>query len=93
MTYVERDQGLVGLRRGFTEAVMQKLGEGGASISYMSQRKLIRVNDTVTVRALVARYRLREGCWGWLFRLQSPTNADYTVIARLAPENRDFLDY
>ena len=93
MAYLERDRDLVAIRKRFTEAVILQLKETATSVFYVNQTRLIHVNDAITVRALVARYRVRENRWGWLFRLCSPTDPKYTVIARLAPGNKDFLDF
>jgi DNA invertase Pin-like site-specific DNA recombinase len=93
MEHSERDREVRLIRRAFREAVVNQLRLGGSVASYTHETGLIHLNRGITVRAIVARCNSLNRTSGWILRLRAPRNPDFTLIARLAPGNKEFLDY
>ena len=93
MSHIDRDRTIQGLRRDFSTLIADELRRLRASVSFDWQSQRLTVNDTLTIRTVVARCRPLGDSHGWLLRLRSLRTPDVTVIGRLSPDNRDFLDY
>jgi DNA invertase Pin-like site-specific DNA recombinase len=93
MSYIERDRGIHEVRRDFPLFIADELRRLRAKVSFDWQAKRLTVNDSLKVRTVVTRCRTLGRSYGWLIRLNSPSNPDVMIIGRLAPGNREFLDY
>ena len=87
------------LRRVHAEAVDRILAnltdrKGGGSIVRDGRTDLLTINGEFTSSVIVARCTpTPAGSWRWKLRLDTALRPDITVALRLAPENRDPLDY
>jgi hypothetical protein len=93
MSHFDRDREIWRLRREFPIAIADELRLLRATASYDWQSKMVKVNNSLTIRAVVSRCRPLSDSHGWLLRLSSLGKPDLTIIGRLAPGNSDFLDY
>jgi len=93
LAFIERDRGLLSVRRHFTATIISKLREMGLTVTQNSRSRLLTLNMTLTVRLTVARCRSFGQSYGWLLRTHSATNPDITVVARLDPGNEQFKDF
>jgi DNA invertase Pin-like site-specific DNA recombinase len=93
LSYVERDRALLPIRRRFIVSVMDELVSLGASVRQDARTKLVVVNQNLTMRLVIAPCRPCKRFDRWKLHLYSPLKPDFTLIARLAPENKAILDY
>jgi DNA invertase Pin-like site-specific DNA recombinase len=93
VAHIERDRGLHAIRRSFTNEVVGALNKVGLPAKKNNHTGLIEIAGNSSVRAIVARCRSRGESQAWIFRLRSGRSPDQTVVGRLAPGNRNFLDY
>lgn len=93
MNHTERDRGIRAIRQDFTAAVLKHLETMGVSAAHHNQTRLIELSDQTTIRPIVARCKTMNKSHGWILRLKSARSPDFTIIARLAPGNRQYLDY
>jgi DNA invertase Pin-like site-specific DNA recombinase len=92
-SYARTFRELQPLRSSFVERIMTELRNHGVSAFQTAQTRLIHVNQRIFVRALMARCKPLGQSFGWVLRLATPAAPDFTVIARLAADNRTVLDY
>jgi hypothetical protein len=93
MSYIDRDRKLMAVRREFSTLIADELRRLKASVTFDWQSQRLTVNESLTVRTVVARCRSLGNSYGWVLRLNSLGNPDVTVIGRLAPGNCVFMDY
>jgi DNA invertase Pin-like site-specific DNA recombinase len=93
LSWVERDQQLVQIRREFIASVIGTLRSFGASVQRAVRGQFLTINENLNVRISISRCRALRWINSWRFQLCSPVQADVTVLARLAPGNERILDY
>ena len=94
LSWMERDQPLVAIRKEFIERVVATLKTFGASLRQDGPRvEHLTINNTLNVRLSIARCCTRKRCKSWKCLFHSPFKSDVTVCARLAPGNATILDH
>ena len=93
LSWVERDQPLVQIRREFITRVVDTLKSFGGSVQQDIRRQYLTINENLNVRISIARCRRQKRINSWRFQLCSPYEPDVTVFARLSPGNETILDF
>jgi DNA invertase Pin-like site-specific DNA recombinase len=93
LSWVERDQPLVQIRREFITRVVDTLKSFGGSVQQDVRRQYLSINENLNVRISIVRCRQQKRINSWRFQLCSPYEPDVTLFARLAPGNEAILDY
>jgi DNA invertase Pin-like site-specific DNA recombinase len=93
LDYVAREKELLPVRRAFTAQVVSEFQRLGASAMEHWQSKLVIVNNHLRFRISVARCLSRKTTLSWKLFLKYPEKIDGNVVARLAPGNKEILDY
>jgi len=93
LAFIERDRGMVSLRKSLIARVVEELEAHGASVRQDARTKLLFVNGAGTLRVIVSPCRQRKRFRRWKLHLYSPLKPDFTIIARLTPDNDAILDY
>ena len=93
LSWVERDQPSVAIRREFIERVVTTLKNFGASLRQHGPRQHLTINENLNVRLSIVRCCATKRCNSWKFQFHSRFKSDVTVCARLAPGNTTILDY
>jgi len=93
LSWVERDQALVPVRREFITRVVSTLRGFGASVQQDVRGQFLTINENLNLRISITRCRALKRINSWRFQLCSPFEPDVTVFARLAPGNQTILDY
>src|SRR5260370_3708837 len=93
LSYVERYRAVLPIRRAFIASVIGVLASLGVLVRQDARTKLLIVNENFKIRLTIAPCRALKRCHSWKLHLHSPLKPDFTLIARLAPENKKILDY
>ena len=91
--HIERDRPLLPIRRAFTAQVIAEFVRLGATAEHEHRTKLILVNKRVKVRVSVSRCQTLKQVQSWKLFLHSPQKDNGNIVARLAPGNKEILDY
>ena len=89
----KRARTLSSIRTSFVKTVTEELQSLGASVRQDARTQILVVNNNLKIRLSVATCRVRKRSRDWILYVQSPSKPDFTLIARLAPENKNILDY
>ena len=93
LDYIAREKELLPLRRAFTAQVISEFRRLGALATEHWKTKLILVNNGHRFRVTVARCMTRKTTLSWKLFLKYPGKIDGNIVARLAPGNKEILDY
>lgn len=93
LSWVKKEKELVPLRRLFTAQIVSEFQRFGASAKDDWKWKLVIVNNRARFRVSVAQCLTRKTTLSWKLWLTYPGKIDGNIVARLAPGNREILDY
>lgn len=93
MSHFERDRKVWEVCLDFPVVIANELRLRKASASFDWQSKVVTVNDSLIIRAVVGRCRPLGDSHGWLLRWNSLGKPDITIIGRLAHVKSEFEDY
>jgi hypothetical protein len=80
--------------RDLCDSIVARLHENGASVETNALNGLLLVNHEFSASLVLARCReTLTGSHRWFIRLEASLLPDITIAARLAPGNRDVLDF
>jgi len=91
--HVERDRILTPIRRQYIARVVGLLKGYGASVERHRGSALFIINETLNVRLVLTRCLSVTGVNRWRLQFPKPLKPDVTIFARLAPGNKEILDY
>ena len=93
LSFVASYKELWPLRRAFTAQVIAEFQRLGASANEDWRSKLIIVNHRLRFRVTVARCQTHKTTLSWKLDLKYPEKIEGNIVARLAPGNKEILDY
>jgi DNA invertase Pin-like site-specific DNA recombinase len=93
LDYIVREKELLPLRRAFSAQVVSEFQRLGASAKQHWKSKLVIVNNRLRYRVSVARCLTRKTTLSWKMYLKYSEKIDGNIVARLAPGNKEILDY
>lgn len=93
LTYVAKEKQFLPLRRAFTAQVVSEFQRLGASAKQNWKSKLVIVNNRLRFRVSVARCVTHKTTLSWKLYLKYPEQIDGNIVARVAPGNKEILDY
>lgn len=93
--YIEINRYLRGLHPEVLDSMIEKIRECGASIQGdATGDDLLWVNGEFSFTLSIARCESTvAGNARWTIRLNAAMNPDFSIVARMAPDNREILDY
>jgi hypothetical protein len=93
-SYLAINQALRNLHDEHVTHITKELTSAGASVHRNQSTDLITVNEEFTVALSIARCRaLHDEEYRWVIRFDTSLDPDITIGARMAPGNKDILDY
>jgi len=93
-SYLAINQALRTLHAEHVTHITKELTSAGASVHRNQNTDLITVNEEFTVALSIARCReLHDEEYRWVIRFDTSLDPDITIGARMAPGNKDILDY
>jgi len=92
--YIEVNRYLKRLHPDVLESMLEKIRGHGASIQGDVNDNVLWINGEVSFTLALARCQsTAAGSARWTIRLNPSTNADFSLVARMAPDNKEILDY
>ncbi|MBZ5727838.1 MAG: recombinase family protein [Acidobacteriia bacterium] len=93
-SYLAINQALRSLHDEHVTHITKELTSTGASIHRDQKTDLLTINEAFTVALSIARCReLHNDEYRWVVRFDTSLDPDITIGARMAPGNKDILDY
>jgi hypothetical protein len=93
LSFVAAYKDLWPLRKAFTAQVVAAFERLGATANEHWRSKLVIVNDRFRFRVTVARCQTHKTTLSWKLYLKHPQRIEGNIVARLAPGNKELLDY
>jgi DNA invertase Pin-like site-specific DNA recombinase len=93
-SYLAINQALRNLHEEHVTHITKELTSTGATIHRDERTDLLTINEAFTVALSIARCReRRDEEYRWVIRFDTSLDPDITIGARMAPGNKDILDY
>ncbi len=92
--YIEDNRHLRRMFPTVVEDTLRRIRDLGGSVRRELESGLVVINDEFTVSLVISRCETtKAGAHRWTIRLETSLLSDITVAVRMAPGNRDILDY
>ena len=92
--YIEVNRALREKHRQHVDEIISQLAAGGARVEKDPSTAILTINLDFTVALVISRCMTRaNGRYSWLIRMEQAHPCDVTIAARMAPDNKDVLDY
>ena len=93
-SYIEVNRYLKRLHPEVLDGMLEKIRDHGASIQGDVNDDLLWINGEVSFTLAIARCQSTlAGNARWTIRINASMNPDFSLIARMAPDNKEILDY
>lgn len=92
--YIEINQYLRRMYPEVLDSMLEKIRQHGSTVQGDVKDNLYWANGEISFTLCIARCQTTlAGSARWLVRFDSSLNVDFTLVARMAPDNREIMDY